>query len=126
KTSAGCGGRELKSSKSNIQTNMNYRSVLAGAFFLISLLHSVSLDAQDRNAERYSFEFKGEPLTEALEEIAKKAGIDLVYDPAIVKSINIYERIQHQTVPDLLRSMLAGTALDFLTLSSGTVVIVRT
>ncbi|MFH5830874.1 carboxypeptidase-like regulatory domain-containing protein [Halalkalibaculum sp. DA384] len=85
-----------------------------------------TLHAQERPEKNYSFEFRGVSLTAVLDEIARETGIDLVYDPELVNDVTIYERIQAQPVPELLKTILADTPLDFLTLSSGTVVIVQT
>lgn len=93
--------------------------------FLLLILYSVPLNAQESSADRYTFEFRGETLSSVLEEVAKKAEIDMVYDPALVEGFNIYQRIQDQPVPDLLRDVLGDTPLDFVILSSGTIVIVE-
>lgn len=85
-----------------------------------------SLHAQNQDKQEYSFEFRGTSLTYVLDEIARKTDIDLVYDPALVRNIVVYERIRNQSVPELLKNILTDTSLDFVTLSSGTIVIVRT
>lgn len=104
---------------------MNFGSYQIGLFFFLSLcLVSASLKAQDHDEERYSFEFRGETLTDVLEEVARKTGVDMVYDPKIVRGINIYSRVHNQPVPGLLKGVLEETPLDFITLSSGTIVIV--
>ncbi len=105
---------------------MSYRLVLTGIFLLLPLLYSASLHAQSRGGERYSFEFRGATLTEALEEVANEAGINMVYDPALADGISVYKRVQRQSVSEVLKSILEGTSLDFVTLSTGTIVIVRT
>lgn len=92
--------------------------------FLVLFLCAVSLCAQNHDKEQYSFEFRGETLTNVLETVAKETGSDMVYDPEIVRGFNIYSRIQNQTVSELLKNVLADTELDFITLSSGTIVIV--
>ncbi|HKK45571.1 MAG TPA: carboxypeptidase-like regulatory domain-containing protein, partial [Balneolaceae bacterium] len=81
--------------------------------------------AQDQNNKQYSFDFRGEPLSGVLEEIATKTGIDMVYDPKIVAGVTVYSRINNEKIHRLLKDILAETELDFLTLSSGTIVIVK-
>src|SRR5690625_3853206 len=103
---------------------MQYRSVY-GVLVLLWMLSAVPLRAQERSSERYSFAFRGISLSAALEKIAEETETDMVYDPDIVEGISVYSRLQDQTVPQILRDVLSATSLDFLTLSSGTMVIVR-
>jgi len=81
--------------------------------------------AQINSEQAYSFLFRGISLQQALEEVAAETEIDMVYDPELVRGITVFDHIRHQPVPDLLRSLLADTQLDFVILSSGTVVIVE-
>lgn len=105
---------------------MNNSLIIAGFLSLFMVVSSGPLNAQERaSGERYSFDFRGEPLHKVLEVIAKEAGIDMAYDPAIVEGITIFQRVQNEPVPDLLGNILADTRLDFLILSTGTVVIVQ-
>lgn len=100
------------------------RSHLAiGFLFLMVFPHA--MDAQNKDSELFSFEFKGEPLAEVLQTVARETGMDMVYDPQIVEGIYVYNRIQNQPAPDLLKSVLKESPLDFVILSSGTVVIVQ-
>ncbi|SMO58694.1 TonB-dependent receptor [Fodinibius sediminis] len=92
---------------------------------LLLLLTAAIAGAQDRGDEQYSFTFRGDPLSRALESIAEQTQTDMVYDPQIVEGISVYARIEEEGVPGILREVLGATDLDFLTLSSGTVVIVR-
>jgi len=92
--------------------------------FLLTIGNS-NLQAQNHHSNRYSFDFRGESLTSVLEDIATKTSIDMIYDPKIVRGVTIYSRIQNKSVPNLLKDVLAKTDLDFLTLSSGTIVIVK-
>lgn len=105
---------------------MHYRSACRMMIcLLLVLLSAVALQAQEQNPERHSFTFRGVSLSDALEKIAEKTETDMVYDPAIVEGVSVYTRIQDQTVPQILRDVLGATSLDFITLSSGTIVIVR-
>jgi hypothetical protein len=97
-------------------------SLLAIALFMIPL----SGEAQKKTAgEIYSFEFRGESLSEALDLVTRTTEIDLVYDPQLVQGHYVYRRIQDREVPALLRELLTEFQLDYLTLSSGTIIIVR-
>ncbi|MDX1670920.1 MAG: carboxypeptidase-like regulatory domain-containing protein [Balneolaceae bacterium] len=104
---------------------MRNRPCIAGLALGMLLVCSPAMVAQVGPPDRYSFDFKGKPLDEALEEVAGETAIDLIYDPILVRDIVIYKRIRNRTVPEILTEMLSGTSLDFLTLSSGTHVIVR-
>ncbi|MDZ7682813.1 MAG: STN domain-containing protein [Fodinibius sp.] len=64
-------------------------------------------------------------LQQALERVAGEAEVDMVYDPGLVEGITVYQRVENQPVSDVLRNVLADTRLDFVTLSSGTIVIVE-
>nr|WP_282958216.1 TonB-dependent receptor [Halalkalibaculum roseum] len=49
----------------------------------------------------------------------------MVYDPDLVEGITVYQRINQESVPTLLGTILSDTSLDFLILSTGTIVIVK-
>ena len=104
---------------------MKLRSLVAGSFFLLLLMQTASLNAQVNTEGTYSFDFRGEELHEVLDAVAREAEIDMVYDPDLVEGISIYKRINRQPVPSLLKKILSGTSLDFLILSTGTIVIVK-
>lgn len=91
------------------------------------LLLGVAISAQARQVEQgqLHFNFIGEPLSDALEEIARLTRKDLIYDPALVANIHVYLRITSSDIDTLLRETLSGSGLDFIVLSSGTYVIVE-
>jgi len=84
-----------------------------------------TVSAQQNSEKEYIFEFRGTSMVEVLDHIARKAEIDLVFDPELVRNITVYKRLQHGSVPELLTALLAEYQLDYITLSSGTIVIVR-
>lgn len=84
-----------------------------------------SVSAQQNNQKEYIFEFRGNSMVEVLDHIARKAEIDLVYDPELVRNITVYKRLQYGSIPEILTALLAEYRLDYITLSSGTIVIVR-
>lgn len=98
-------------------------TVLA-ALFIFSFLLSSSATAQQAE-EKLSFEFKGESLSIALDRIISRTDIDLVYDPQLTKNITVYKRITAKTADELLQLLLKDHQLDYITLSSGTYVIVK-
>lgn len=93
----------------------------------VFLCLSLSLEsvAQELQQEITSFEFSGESLSEALDQIIKRTDIDLVYDPEITEGIHVYERIKPENTEQLLTKLLEDHELDYIILSSGTYVIVK-
>ncbi|MCH8496054.1 MAG: TonB-dependent receptor [Balneolales bacterium] len=75
--------------------------------------------------DRYTMVFRGASLPEALEEIVSRTGIDLVYDPQLVSGINVFVSARNKTAFEILREVLLDTDLDYITLSTGTIVIVK-
>ncbi|MFO8028575.1 MAG: hypothetical protein R6U28_01825, partial [Cyclonatronaceae bacterium] len=76
--------------------------------------------------ERYwSFEFRGEPLKQVLETVARVTETDMLYDPDMLEDVVIFQRIHEQPMPRLLSVLLPDTPFDYIVLSSGSVVIVR-
>ncbi len=94
-------------------------------FWLMFTLFPADLMSQSRDNGLYSFEFSGVTLALALEEIAGKTEADLIYDPAIVEGFNVYQRIREKTIPEILKQVLKDTGLDYIILSSGTFVVVK-
>ncbi|NBC65498.1 MAG: hypothetical protein GVY07_07590 [Bacteroidetes bacterium] len=92
---------------------------------LLCLGLNTESDGQDSKKERVSFEFSGESLSEALDHIIKRTEIDLVYDPQITEGIHVYERISPKNTDELLTQLLEDHELDYIILSSGTYVIVK-
>ena len=106
-----------------------------GASGLVASASASTHDSQPRPPEQpaplrppeqlWSFEFRGEPLKEVLETVARVTGTDMMYDPGMIEDVVIYRRIREQPMPRLLSEILADTPMDFIVLSSGTMVIVR-
>lgn len=99
--------------------------VAAIGMIVMMTMPSDLLHAQGNEEAAYSFDFRGEELHEVLETIAREAEIDMVYDPELVEGITVYKRINQESVPSLLGTILSDTSLDFLILSTGTIVIVK-
>lgn len=102
---------------------MIQRTFLAFCFFLT--IAALPVLAQEQAAQHHSFHFRGEPLARALETIARQTGMDIVYDPKIVEGLHVYQRIHNQAGPAILKKVLKNNPLDFITLSSGTIVIIQ-
>ncbi len=100
-----------------------FKYILPGLIFLLCM--PLAGYGQEQSGEAYTFEFRGEELRDVLETVAETAKLDLVYDPALIRDITIHKRIRNQGMPDLLQHVLEGTQLDFITLSTGTIVIVK-
>ncbi len=81
--------------------------------------------AQEQQANSYTFEFRGDSMEEVLNHIAKIMEIDLVYDPNLVQNINVYNRFRNQTKEEIFSNLLKEFYLDYITLSSGTIVIIK-
>lgn len=92
---------------------------------LLASLYVQPVQAQDISEKALSYDFRGDPLEQVLDEIARDADIDLVYDPDLVRGVRVFQRVENEVLPGLLRSILADHNLDYLTLSSGTIVIIR-
>ena len=103
--------------------------IRSGIATLLTILLCLSLStltvAQDSQNEMKLFEFTGESLSEALDQIIQQTDIDLVYDPQLTAGIHIYERINPKNTDDLLKRLLDDHELDYIILSSGTYVIVK-
>lgn len=93
-------------------------------FFLCALM-AAPAEAQSVPEETVSYDFRGESLEQVLDIIARDTGIDLVYDPELVRGERVYKRVESREVNDALRLILFDLDLDYITLSSGTVVIIR-
>lgn len=99
------------------------RHIVSGILLIFILAMSVS--AQERVGERlYEYEFRGESLVKVLDHIALDTNIDLVYDPMLVNGIYVYQRIRQHSIPGLLSQLLSEYGLDYITLSSGTIVVI--
>ncbi|MFB3133468.1 MAG: carboxypeptidase-like regulatory domain-containing protein, partial [Rhodothermales bacterium] len=81
--------------------------------------------AQDGQAERYTFDFRGMTLGEALQQLALTTGVGLVYDPALVGGLETACVARSQPVEAILRCLLKDTELDLKRLPAVAYVIRR-
>lgn len=96
--------------------------IVASLFLGFLLSHPAKGQETETNL---TFEFRGESLSVALDKIISRTDIDLVYDPQLTRNISIYKRITAKNASELLRQLLEDHQLDYITLSSGTYVIVK-
>lgn len=113
-----------------LQTDIEYtdlKSTLSHilVFLVLMGLSYVPAGAQVLSDDLFSFDFRGESLQQALDMIARESGIDLVYDPELVRDKNVFKRVDQQTATEALRLLLIQHDLDYVTLSSGTIVIIK-
>ncbi len=100
--------------------------LLSVVFTVLLLVPTEKLMGQNADSsDEYQFNFRGEAMAEVLDHIARTTRIDLVYDPELIRNIHVYKRLRGSHVPDLLTELLKDYRLDYITLSSGTIVIVR-
>jgi len=92
---------------------------------LVLMLHRIAVADVPENDKRYTFEFSGIPLELVLEEIVQMASVDLIYDPQLLSNYIVYQRIRNKTLAETLAQVLTPFGLDFIILSSGTYVIVK-
>lgn len=87
--------------------------------------HEFYISDGEISEERFSMVFRGEKLSDALSEFVRVTGIDLVYDPQLIDDDGVFVRLRNLTAREGLSKLLDGTGLDFITLSSGTIVLVK-
>jgi len=92
---------------------------------LLAAVIVVPAEAQTVSNKTSSYDFRGESLERVLDTIARDTGIDLVYDPELVRGREVFKRVDDQTLAEMLRLILSDYDLDYITLSSGTIVIIQ-
>lgn len=102
-------------------------SVLFTLLFTVGLtgVTPVQLAGQDAMEQTINYDVRGEPLELVLDRLARDTGIDLVYDPDIVRGITIFSRAEEEELAAFLAEILSAHNLDYLTLSTGTIVIIK-
>jgi hypothetical protein len=94
------------------------------AFGLIGLAAVPPLFAQRAEPARYSIALQGVPLDSALEEVAERTAIDLVYSAHLIAGLTAYCVAHDLDAEALLRCVLQETPVDFVRSSSGTYVLI--
>ncbi|MGM0507382.1 MAG: carboxypeptidase-like regulatory domain-containing protein, partial [Bacteroidota bacterium] len=94
---------------------------------LVLLTTSASVVAQERSERRTpDLNFSGAPLEEAILSLAEATDTDVIFDPDLVKGFTVFYRTDNETMEETLTRILQGSNLDYVILSSGTFVIIRT
>lgn len=76
-------------------------------------------DGRGVSERRYTLVLRGVPLGEALEQLARTTGMDLVYPSRHVTGKRVYCDGRSRAPEALLRCVLAGSGLDYVRSSSG-------
>ena len=62
--------------------------LLGGLLVALAATPAFAQDAtEDAPTQRYTIDFRGMPLAEALQQLAETTGVGLVYDPALVGAL---------------------------------------
>lgn len=99
--------------------SMNIKWAYSPSILTDLLQISMSAEAQQKAAKLYSFEFRGEPLEHVLDRIAGETEMDLL------RGVEVFERINNETVDGVLKAALADHGFDYLIFSSGTIVVIK-
>ncbi|MDZ7660612.1 TonB-dependent receptor [Fodinibius sp.] len=104
---------------------MKLKSILLFILFLLSISSGFAQNNSRTISERYTLLFRGTPIEEAIKELVDKTQIDLIYDPSILSSQQVFSLSKNQTPEQILSNILEDTNLDYIQLSSGTYVIIK-
>jgi hypothetical protein len=100
-------------------------SVIIAVFLLVTF--SASVHAQNHTQmqpeKTYTIIFRGDSIKYALQKLVKVTNINLVYDPAIMVRHIVFATAKNESPKAILRTILKGSHLDFVQLSSGTYVL---
>ena len=81
--------------------------------------------AQAQDMPTHQFTFQGEDLSIALNHVAEKTNIDLVFSNRLTRDKEVYCIAREYSIEQLLRCMLEPAGLDFIRSSSGTYIVIR-
>lgn len=93
-------------------------------FLLVSSL-SLAQDKSNQKDNTHTLLFRGTPIEQAIKELVDKTNINLIYDPSILKSRVVFSQVKNKRPEEILSEILEGTELDYIQLSSGTYVIIK-
>ena len=96
---------------------------IIAVFLIIGLSGSLYAQKKAGSPKTYTLIFKGVSLQRALQRLVKTTNINLVYDPAIMPDRDIFKTARKERPKAILRTILKGSDLDFVQLSSGTYVL---
>lgn len=95
-------------------------------FVLLATDEGVGQDTDDMSPNnRYTLVFRGTLIEEAIKELVETTKIDLIYNPALLKDQQVFSISKNKTPEDILSDILKETDLDYLLLSSGTFLLIK-
>lgn len=100
----------------------SWRTAVSGAAIAVAWLAPGSAAAQDGT---WSVALRDAPVGAALQDLASRTGISLVFDASVVEGRTTVCRLENETAEAILRCIVAGAGLDFYRLSSGTYVVIN-
>lgn len=96
---------------------------------LLILLQTSTLGlAQGRSnapENTYTLLFRGTPIENAIKDLVEQTKIDIIYDPSILNAQRVFSLSKDKSPDEILSGILKGTNLDYIQLSSGTYVIIK-
>ena len=104
---------------------MKFKSLFLFCLLLASSSPGVAQDKNDQKANTYTLLFRGTPIEKAIKELVEETKIDLIFDPSILTSHTVFSQPKNKTPEEILSKILEGTSLDYIQLSSGTYVIIK-
>ncbi|MFH5831057.1 carboxypeptidase-like regulatory domain-containing protein [Halalkalibaculum sp. DA384] len=96
-------------------------------FLLLFLAFAATkITAQDTGqTKRHTMIFRDVPIEQALKELVETTGIDLIYNPGLLNDQQIFSISKDQLPEDILSDILQETNLDYILLSSGTFLLIK-
>lgn len=104
---------------------MKFKNILLFIILFLSVCPVLAQQQGKVQTERFTLLFRGTPIEEAIKELVKVTRIDLIYDPSILSSQGVFSLSKNEYPEQILSNILKGTNLDFIRLSSGTYVIIK-
>lgn len=99
-------------------------AVQAGGSSLAPFVQGASADTLSTRQPAHPLVFRGTPLAEALNLLAREADLDLMFDPSLTEGKEIFLTIPRMEPEAMLRKLLDEAGLDFYRLSSGMYVLI--
>lgn len=104
---------------------MKSKGILLFIILFLSASPALAQQKGKTESDRFTLLFRGTPIEEAIKELVTKTKIDLIYDPSILSAQRVFSLSKNEYPEQILTNILKGTNLDYIQLSSGTYVIIR-
>ena len=99
--------------------------LVAGLLLCTGALHPIQgQPARGAAPETYTMVFRGDHLNKALKKLVATTEIDLMYNPSLLPDKEIFGKVRDQEPEEILATILEGTGLDYVVLSSGTYLLI--